>query len=127
MIKIITYIKSVIIGIINSFPAQSFEGDWYGWIKNQFGHTCMTYIACIYFCLAWEYSWAILAGFWLWWEIRHYIKTKDELDLREDLFFELSGVGLYLLGSHWAAYVSGIVYLSILIGLTIKKRIKWQS
>lgn len=112
--------------IVNSFPPQNFEGNWYYWLMNQWGHTTMTYFACIVFGLLSKYAWIVLLVFWFIWELRHYVMTKDNLDFIEDLYFEWSGIGLFLLGNNWTAYVGGLIYITSLITLAIKKRIRWQ-
>jgi len=122
MRKIIQFIFS----LINSFPPQDFKGDWYAWMKNQFSHTCMNYVACIYFTLLWKYAWVILLVFWLLWEVRHLVLSKNYTDFIEDLYFLYSGVLLYIVKDYWFGYVIGIIYITSLIVLTIKKRIAWQ-
>lgn len=71
--------------------SNSFSNSPYSWLTNQIGHIAFSFIICYY-----TGAWFIVSMLWIYWELKHYSKSKDLKDLVEDLFFELSGVFIFL-------------------------------
>lgn len=77
--------------MINLSNPDNFKDDPYAWLTNQISHTAVSF------------TFAYLTGlvyptlvFWLVWELRHYLMSNDLADSLEDLFFELSGLLLFV-------------------------------
>ncbi len=95
---------SFIKDLFNYFSPNDFEGDDYGWLTNQLAHNIAGYIlttfvfSCIYIFnnnTSILNTSLIIGVFWVVWEIRHLVISKNWKDFIEDLFFELSGVTLF--------------------------------
>lgn len=73
--------------------SDSFESDPYAWITNQISHISFSFVICYLTGM-----WHVIGLLWIYWELKHYKESKDKKDLIEDLFFELSGVFIFLFG-----------------------------
>lgn len=93
---------------------DSFENDPYGWVTNQIGHISLSFVLCYFTGL-----WQLILAAWIVWEINHFLQSKDWKDLFEDLFFELSGVFIYLYGD--VPLIFSIVILILLLCLRVSK------
>ena len=71
------------------FEPKRFK-DPYLWLMQQFGHIAISVLLC---ALLDPYA---VTLFWLVWEIRHLAKSRDWVDFREDLLFEILGVAYFL-------------------------------
>lgn len=132
--------------LIQYFEPRAFEGDSYGWLTNQLAHNSGSYILSVFiFSIIYlidiicsletticsvNLATCIVLFFWVFWEIRHFIKSKDKRDFLEDLFFEISGVGLYYFvfsSIQKEAYLKFILLNLVITGVTaflFSKRIK---
>lgn len=98
----------------NFFEPDNFQDDFYGWLTNQISHTAITvtflYLTgLIYFALF----------FFVIWETVHYFISRDFIDCIEDLFFELSGIIIFLDADKYLT-----PYLVVFLLLAIKRMIK---
>lgn len=93
------------------FEPDSFEDNAYFWLVNQVGHIALSFTLCHIFNI-----WIPFLIFWVVWEIRHYIISKNLKDLIEDLTFELSGIFIFIYGDI-PLYIS----ISILLMLLYKR------
>jgi len=80
------------------FKPNDFKDDNYGWLTNQISHSALSFVLIYYFSFIFNYKYVCVFFilFWLIWEIRHYLQTKNLTDLVEDLFFEISGILIYI-------------------------------
>lgn len=93
---------------------ENFKDDLYGWLTNQISHTAVT-VAFLYLT-GWVYFALI---FWIAWEFIHYVASRDLADCIEDLYFELSGIVIFLNADKCL-----IPYLVLFLLLAIKRIIK---
>ena len=98
--------------VLSFFKSNSFDNDPYGWLTNQISHTAASFTVMYGLGFLFNFkSAALLFGlFWLVWEIRHYLQTRNKRDFFEDMFFELSGIAIYL---------CTVVFLPLMIIVTI--------
>lgn len=101
--------KNIINKILNFFKPADFKDDIYGWLTNQMGHVSASFTICYL-----TNHWISFAIFWLIWEIRHFIITKNFRDFIEDLFFELSGVLIFLYQKPPLYLVIGVIILILI-------------
>jgi len=93
---------------------SSFEKDHYSWLTNQIGHISFSFTICYLFNI-----WIPILLFWIFWEIKHLIESKDWKDFFEDLFFELSGVFIFIYGD--LPLILSIVILILLLCIRVNK------
>lgn len=100
--------------ILFFFAPSDFSDDPYGWLTNQISHTAASFtIFYSFYHLLNIFTNPSLIKlsipffiFWLVWESYHLIKSKDINDFFQDLFFELSGILIF---------IKPVVFLPILL------------
>jgi len=90
------------------FRPRDFSGNSYAFLTNQFGHLMLSYWAATFTNFWW------VCGFWLVWELRHLIQSKNAKDFCLDLFFECAGAAAALV--LWWLVPAGLV----LVFFTVK-------
>jgi len=111
--------------IINLFKPNSFKDNFYGWLSNQVGHvslSCAIMVLISFTGINAIYSAIALSLFWVLWEIRHLKITGDLKDFMQDLYFELSGVFVFL----FPYYLIGVVLVFVLSVLNYAFR-EWRN
>jgi len=87
------------------FKPDDFKNDIYGWLTNQLAHVIGSFFIVVFvFSLVLFFTEPIVFSisigvsiFWVLWELRHLYISKNVKDFLEDMFFELSGVGMFYL------------------------------
>lgn len=85
--------------LLKLFKPNGFEGDFYGWLTNQVSHVAFSCSVVFMFSMFNPVGWVSLAVFsasWAAWEIRHLKQTGNFKDFYQDLFFELSGIVIFI-------------------------------
>lgn len=100
------------------FYPRDFKGDPYGWLTNQLSHTFGSLIACLFM------PYWFVGSFWLVWEARHFYKTRNLVDMLEDLLYELNGLAFWFFFFVQPEYVTyyALLYVGITISILIQKK-----
>lgn len=109
-------------GVYKFFAPNNFRDNPYGWLTNQIGHTSASFVLCYLPIIPWVYNgdltWSpihyiVIAVFWLLWETRQLIDSGDREDYFEDLFYELSGVVLFVSPLPWLYVVIAVIVIQL--------------
>lgn len=83
---------------IKYFIAPEEFKDPYAHMTNQISHISFSLFLTWFISGIFSFTVAAVAivSLWVAWEAYHYYLTKNKVDFIEDLFFELSGVGIFI-------------------------------
>lgn len=103
------------------FKPNDFENNFYGWLTNQISHTALSCSVVFLFMLipifnVWVFAF-IFSIFWIFWEIRHLKISGNLKDFYQDLFFELSGIVIFIFPKY-------LIFVVLVFIISILKNIK---